>query len=323
MLQAGARVADGQLPYRDFYANYGPGQYYLLGALDWLSAPRCWPGGWCACCSTPAIAVLAYALVRRDAPEPLALAAWLAVAAAMALPEPSAPQPLGSGPRVRRAAARAPRAGRGRSAGRAGLRVPLRHRHRGDGGGCAGRRRGRSPRRRTRRRRLRARGRGASPALRRRRPGGVLGPDLRLCPRPAVSAAPAAAGRVRGRVRAQQDAAALCPLSAPGRRGAVARGRAAREGSRAAVGAGATRRGGGRLPARPRRRLPPGPARRRPARAAGHAGGARAARGPHASRRFPSCWCLPSSRCRVSTASESSCSTHRRWRRSTWTWPTG
>ena len=34
MLQAAERVADGQLPYRDFYANYGPGQYYLVGGLD-------------------------------------------------------------------------------------------------------------------------------------------------------------------------------------------------------------------------------------------------------------------------------------------------
>src|SRR4051794_41833815 len=34
MLQAGERIADGQLPYRDFYANYGPGQYFLVGGLD-------------------------------------------------------------------------------------------------------------------------------------------------------------------------------------------------------------------------------------------------------------------------------------------------
>src|SRR3954468_15206824 len=33
MLQAAARVADGQLPYRDFWWNYGPGQPFLLGGL--------------------------------------------------------------------------------------------------------------------------------------------------------------------------------------------------------------------------------------------------------------------------------------------------
>ena len=41
VLQAGARIADGQLPYRDFYANYGPGQYFLVGGLDALFGPRC------------------------------------------------------------------------------------------------------------------------------------------------------------------------------------------------------------------------------------------------------------------------------------------
>ncbi len=39
------------------------------------------------------VAVLAYALVRRDAPEPLALGAWLAVAAAMAFPSIPHPNP--------------------------------------------------------------------------------------------------------------------------------------------------------------------------------------------------------------------------------------
>jgi hypothetical protein len=39
------------------------------------------------------VAVLAYALVRRDAPEPLALGAWLAVAAAMSFPSIPHPNP--------------------------------------------------------------------------------------------------------------------------------------------------------------------------------------------------------------------------------------
>ena len=39
------------------------------------------------------VAVLAYALARREAPEPFALAAWLAVAAAMAFPSIPSPNP--------------------------------------------------------------------------------------------------------------------------------------------------------------------------------------------------------------------------------------
>jgi hypothetical protein len=93
MLQAGERIADGQLPYRDFYANYGPGQYFLVGALDWLFGPSLLTWRIVRVLLDAAVAVLAYALARRDAPEPLALAAWLAVAAAMAFPSIPHPNP--------------------------------------------------------------------------------------------------------------------------------------------------------------------------------------------------------------------------------------
>ena len=33
MLTAAMRVAGGQIPHRDFYANYGPAQFYLLAGL--------------------------------------------------------------------------------------------------------------------------------------------------------------------------------------------------------------------------------------------------------------------------------------------------
>src|SRR4051794_24363918 len=34
LILAGAqRIADGRLPYRDFWTNYGPGQFLVLGAL--------------------------------------------------------------------------------------------------------------------------------------------------------------------------------------------------------------------------------------------------------------------------------------------------
>ena len=39
MLAAADRIADGQVPYRDFWWNYGPGQPYLLGALTAVSGP--------------------------------------------------------------------------------------------------------------------------------------------------------------------------------------------------------------------------------------------------------------------------------------------
>jgi hypothetical protein len=93
MLQAGERIADGQLPYRDFYANYGPGQYFLIGGLDWLFGPSLLAWRIVRVLFDAGVAVLAYALVRRDAPEPLALGAWLTVAAAMAFPSIPHPNP--------------------------------------------------------------------------------------------------------------------------------------------------------------------------------------------------------------------------------------
>jgi hypothetical protein len=93
VLQAAARVADGELPYRDFYANYGPGQYYLVGALDAIFGSSLLAWRIVRVTLDALVAVLAYALVRRDAPEPFALGAWVAVIAVMAhptLPHPNA-----------------------------------------------------------------------------------------------------------------------------------------------------------------------------------------------------------------------------------------
>jgi hypothetical protein len=95
MLQAAARIADGQLPYRDFYANYGPGQYYLLAGLDLTFGPSLLAWRVLRVLVDAGVALLAYALARRDAAEPLALAAWLAVAAAMAYPSIPHPNPTG------------------------------------------------------------------------------------------------------------------------------------------------------------------------------------------------------------------------------------
>ena len=84
MLQAARRVAAGELPYRDFLWPYGPGQPYLLAGvfkmlgvslLEWRVLRTITDAG---------VAVVVFALVRRQAPLRLALLAWLAAACAMA-----------------------------------------------------------------------------------------------------------------------------------------------------------------------------------------------------------------------------------------------
>ena len=93
VLQAGARISEGQLPYRDFYANYGPGQYFVAGGLDLLFGPSLLTWRVVRVALDATVAVLAYLLARREAPEPLALGAWLAVAGAMAFPSIPSPNP--------------------------------------------------------------------------------------------------------------------------------------------------------------------------------------------------------------------------------------
>jgi len=93
MLQAAARIADGQVPYRDFWWFYPPGQPYLLGGLWELFGPSLltWRILRVLCDAT--VAVLAWMLARRGgASERLALAAWLTAALAMAYP--SGPHPF-------------------------------------------------------------------------------------------------------------------------------------------------------------------------------------------------------------------------------------
>jgi hypothetical protein len=93
VLQAAARIVHGEVPYRDFYANYGPGQYYLDGALDFVFGPSLLTWRIVRVALDALVALLAYALVRREGSEPLAVLAWVAVLAAMAhptLPHPNA-----------------------------------------------------------------------------------------------------------------------------------------------------------------------------------------------------------------------------------------
>lgn len=92
VLQAAARIADGQLPYADFSWPYGPGHAYLLGWSFDLFGPSLI--GWrvVRAVADATVAVAVYALARRGgAPPWAALAGWLAAACAMAQPTSATP----------------------------------------------------------------------------------------------------------------------------------------------------------------------------------------------------------------------------------------
>jgi hypothetical protein len=93
MLQAAARIADGQVPYRDFWWFYPPGQPYLLALLWKLFGPSLLTWRILRVLCDAAVAVLAWALARRGgASQRMALATFLAAALAMAYP--SGPHPF-------------------------------------------------------------------------------------------------------------------------------------------------------------------------------------------------------------------------------------
>lgn len=93
MLQAGARIASGQWPYRDFWSNYPPGQPLVLALAQLVVGPSLLAWRVLATLTDATIALLAYRLARRHAPESYALGAWLAVAGAMAFPSNPGPNP--------------------------------------------------------------------------------------------------------------------------------------------------------------------------------------------------------------------------------------
>jgi hypothetical protein len=92
ILQAAARIADGQTPYADFAWPYGPAHPYLLGwSFDLLNPSLI---GWRVLRSLvdAAVAVTVYLLARREgAPPWLALTGWLVAACAMAQPTSATP----------------------------------------------------------------------------------------------------------------------------------------------------------------------------------------------------------------------------------------
>jgi hypothetical protein len=85
-LQAARRVAAGQMPYSDFLWPYGPAHVYLLaGTFKAFGVSLLW---WriVRIVVDAAVALVVFALVRRAAPLPVALVAWLVTACAMAQP---------------------------------------------------------------------------------------------------------------------------------------------------------------------------------------------------------------------------------------------
>ena len=86
MLQPAARIAAGEVPYRDFFLFHAPGQPYLLAGLWKLFGASLVPWRILRLVTNAAVAVLAYKLARRHAPPRLALAAWVVAAGAMAAP---------------------------------------------------------------------------------------------------------------------------------------------------------------------------------------------------------------------------------------------
>src|SRR3954447_6475474 len=89
MLQAARRIAQGQVPYSDFWWYYPPGQPYLLGGLWSIFGPSLLAWRVVRVLSDAAVAVLAYRLAREEAGPRLSLAAFAGATLAMAqLPQP-------------------------------------------------------------------------------------------------------------------------------------------------------------------------------------------------------------------------------------------
>ena len=94
MLQAARRIMDGQVPYGDFLWVYGPGQPYLLAGageafgvslLHWRLLRVVVDAG---------VALIVFAVVRREAGWRWALGAWAVAAVTMAQPAGANPFPL-------------------------------------------------------------------------------------------------------------------------------------------------------------------------------------------------------------------------------------
>jgi len=94
MLQAAARIADGQVPYRDFWWYYPPGQPYLLATLWDVFGPSLVTWRIVRLFANAVVALLLYLLVRRRAGVGIAVVAALTGALAMAYPSGPHPFPI-------------------------------------------------------------------------------------------------------------------------------------------------------------------------------------------------------------------------------------
>ena len=91
MLQAAARIADGQIPYRDFWWFYPPGQSYLLALIWKLTGPSLIPWRVVRAVSDATVALLVWRLALRRGGSIPALFAWLA--AILAVSSATGPHP--------------------------------------------------------------------------------------------------------------------------------------------------------------------------------------------------------------------------------------
>jgi hypothetical protein len=94
MLQAAARIADGQLPYSDFWWFYPPGQPYLLAGLWDVFGPSLIWWRVVRVAVNALVVVLVYVLARRAAPRGLSLVAAAVACGAMAFPSGAHPFPI-------------------------------------------------------------------------------------------------------------------------------------------------------------------------------------------------------------------------------------
>lgn len=93
MLAAADRIVRGELPWRDFWWNYGPAEPFLLAGLQELFGRSLLVWRIVHVLVAAVGAWLAYRLVRREAPLPLALASWMTIAAVLSFP--LLPNPVG------------------------------------------------------------------------------------------------------------------------------------------------------------------------------------------------------------------------------------
>ncbi len=77
MVYGAVRVMDGQIPYRDFWAMYSPGQFYVLAGLFRLFGPSIMVERWWDVAVRAALACVVFFLARRLSSWPAALLVWL------------------------------------------------------------------------------------------------------------------------------------------------------------------------------------------------------------------------------------------------------